>query len=63
MAGADRANFLVRGWRNVREAGARRLAITAVLLLLALLLARFSWQLPVTDEPERLRESIRVWSV
>ena len=53
MPGGDRANFLARGWRNVREAGARRLAITALLLVAAVLLARLSWLLPVTDEAER----------
>ncbi len=41
------------GWRNVREAGPRRLALTAVLLVLALLLARFSWNIPFTDNAER----------
>lgn len=45
-------NFLVRGWRNIREAGARRLMLTALLLLAALLLARLSWSLPVVDEAE-----------
>lgn len=53
MPRGDRANFLARGWRNVREAGTRRLVLTGVLLVVALLLARFSWQLPVTDEAER----------
>src|SRR6188768_4451814 len=61
MMRGDRANILVRGWRNVREAGARRLAITALLLLGALLLARFSWQLPVTDEPERDLYDLRTY--
>ena len=42
-------NFLARGWRNVREAGPRRLALTALLLIAALLLARFSWNLPWVD--------------
>ena len=31
MSGGDRANFLARGWRNVREAGTRRLVLTALL--------------------------------
>ncbi|HSJ77637.1 MAG TPA: adenylate/guanylate cyclase domain-containing protein, partial [Erythrobacter sp.] len=37
----------------MREAGPQRLALTALLLLLALLLARFSWVLPFTDNAER----------
>lgn len=45
--------FFVRGWRNIREAGARRLALTGLFLLAALLLARFSWHLPLTGEAER----------
>src|SRR6478735_5488000 len=67
------ANVLVRGWRNVREAGPRRLAITALLLLAALLLARFSWNMPwadaqggeiptpVTGEAERAAYDLRVF--
>lgn len=42
-----------RGWRNVREAGPRQLALTVLLLLAALMLARFSWALPFTDNAER----------
>jgi adenylate cyclase len=49
MPGGDRANVVVRGWRNVREAGARRLVLTALMLAVALLLARFSWNLPSVD--------------
>ena len=49
MPGGDQANFVVRGWRNLREAGARRLVLAMVLLLVALLLARFSWNLPWPD--------------
>jgi len=51
MAGG-RSNIFARGWRNIREAGTRRLALTAVMLVAALLLARLSWFLPVTDEAE-----------
>jgi adenylate cyclase len=42
----DARRLLAGGWRNVRAAGPRRLLLTAALLLLALLLARYSWQLP-----------------
>src|SRR6187551_1895383 len=49
MSGGDRANFLARGWRNVREAGTRRLVLTALLLLAAVGLARFSWTYPWFD--------------
>lgn len=52
MAGGKSATILARGWRNVREAGARRLAVTALLLVAAVLLARFSWYLPVLDQAE-----------
>src|SRR5262245_54173567 len=52
MPGSGRANFLVRGWRNVREAGTRRLVLTALVLVAALLLARFSWVYPTLDGGE-----------
>ena len=48
-------NLLLRGWRNVREAGPRRLALTALLVLLALLIARFSWDIPWQAIPQALR--------
>ncbi|HMP55657.1 MAG TPA: CHASE2 domain-containing protein, partial [Novosphingobium sp.] len=35
-----------RGWRNVRAAGRRRLATTLALMLLAVFVGRFSWELP-----------------
>lgn len=41
------------GWRNVREAGPQRLALTALLLVLAVLVGRFSWQTYFTDDAER----------
>ena len=56
MAGVG-SNIFARGWRNIREAGAKRLAVTALLLVAALLLARFSWFLPVTDEAETLSQA------
>ena len=48
MAGVG-SNIFARGWRNIREAGAKRLAVTALLLVAALLLARFSWSYPALD--------------
>lgn len=45
--------LIFEGWRGVREAGPQRLVMTATFMLLALLLARFSWDLPVTDDAER----------
>lgn len=45
--------LLTAGWRSVHEAGTRRLAITGLLLLAALLLSRFSWNLPITGDAER----------
>jgi adenylate cyclase len=72
MAGDLPDNFLVRSWRNVREAGTRRLLLTALLLLAAVLLARFSWNLPwpnadgqietpVTGDAERAAYDLRVF--
>lgn len=46
-------SLFAKGWRSVREAGAQRLALTAIMLLAALLLARLSWVLPFTDNAER----------
>jgi len=51
--------MLARGWRSVRSAGPRRLAVTGALLLAALLLARFSWSLPITDDAERALYDLR----
>ena len=53
MPGIGSRSFIKRGWRNVREAGPQRLTLTAVLLLAALLIARFSWYIPGTIEAER----------
>ncbi|MGB3378164.1 MAG: adenylate/guanylate cyclase domain-containing protein [Allopontixanthobacter sediminis] len=52
MSARGTGSFIKRGWRNVREAGSQRLALTAVLLLAALLLARFSWSLPGIADAE-----------
>ncbi|WAT16826.1 adenylate/guanylate cyclase domain-containing protein [Aurantiacibacter sp. MUD11] len=51
------------GWRKVGEAGPRRLLITAMLLIVALLLARFSWSLPFTDTAERALYDYRAYSL
>lgn len=44
---------LAAGWRRLRGAGHQRLALTALLLVAALLLARFSWFTYFTNEAER----------
>lgn len=46
-------SLLASGWRNVREAGPRRLALTAALLLVAVLAGRLSWHTYFTDDAER----------
>ncbi len=53
MAQRQSTQLFTAGWRSVREAGPRRLAMTCLLLLIALLLSRFSWDLPFTDNAER----------
>jgi adenylate cyclase len=53
VSSGKKKSIFAAGWRNVREAGAQRLALTAILLVLAVLLARFSWSLPFTDNAER----------
>lgn len=47
-------NFILRGWKNVRQAGPLQLTITGLFLLLALFVARYSWTLPNSDEPTPL---------
>ena len=65
MIGAKTAGLLKRGWRNVREAGARRLVLTGVLVLLAVILARYGWgvtpdsELPVVSPAERAMYDFR----
>ena len=46
-------SLLRRGWRNVREAGTRRLVITALLTVASLIIGYFSWALPITASAER----------
>ena len=53
MASDRRPSVFASGWRNVREAGPQRLVLTALLLVLALLLGRFSWNTYFTDDAER----------
>jgi adenylate cyclase len=59
MNGGFAGGLLRRGWRNVREAGPRRLVLTGVLVLLAVLVARYGWgisgtqDIPVVSSAER----------
>ncbi|WP_379553601.1 CHASE2 domain-containing protein [Qipengyuania sp. DGS5-3] len=53
--------LFARGWRSVREAGPRRLLITALLILAAIVIAMASWVLPVTADAERALFDTRVW--
>ncbi len=46
--------LLRRGWRNVREASKAQLTATAVLVLLAIFIGRFSWVLPGGEAPTPL---------
>lgn len=57
--GNSAARAWARGWRNVREAGGRRLAATGVLLVVAVLLASFSWQIPGVGDAERSLYDLR----
>ncbi len=52
-------NLFRKGLRNVRAAGWRRLVVTAALLVVALLLTRFSWNLPVIGDAERALYDLR----
>lgn len=52
MAGGMFQGIFARGWRNIREAGGRRLALTGLFVLAALLLARFSWTYPTLEGGE-----------
>ncbi len=51
------------GWRSVREAGPQRLALTGILLLAAVLLARFSWTIWFTDTAERALYDYRAYAL
>lgn len=50
----SRLGWLRRGWRNVREAGTVQLALTVMLVCVALFIARYSWVLPDGSEPTPL---------
>lgn len=45
----------MRGLRNVRAASARQLAVTALMLVLALVIARYGWELPARLDDGKLR--------
>ncbi|MEP2735710.1 MAG: adenylate/guanylate cyclase domain-containing protein [Erythrobacter sp.] len=53
MDRAKGGNFIKKGWRNVREAGPQRLVLTGLLVLIALLIARFAWSIPFFEDAER----------
>jgi len=61
MAKSGSGSFVKRGWRNVREAGLQRLVLTGLLVLAALLLARFSWAIPGIGDAERALFDSRVY--
>ena len=63
MSEKRKSNFIIRGWRNVREAGTNRLALTGLVVLIALLLARYSWYLPVVGDAERALYDVRDFSL
>lgn len=53
MTARRSAPALIRkGWRKVRAASRRQMAATLLLLVLALILARFSWNIPVVGDAE-----------
>lgn len=54
-------NVIIRGWRNVREAGPRRLALTALMVLIALAIARYGWVIPGVADAERAMFDSRVY--
>lgn len=55
------SGILARGWRGVREAGTVQLVATCLMLLIALFIARFSWELPlIEDAPTPLTNDAEV---
>jgi len=65
---APSLSWIVRGWRNIREAGGVQLTATVVVLIAALFIARFSWVLPdgevptpLTSEAERALYDLRAY--
>lgn len=61
MSDERKENFITRGWRNVREAGPRRLALTGLLVLVALAIARFGWVIPGVADAERAMYDFRAF--
>lgn len=51
-----------RGWRNILAAGPRRLALTGLMLVVALAVARFSWVIPVLGEAETALYDVRLFT-
>ena len=56
-------NLLRRGWRSVRAANARQMTTMVLLLIGALLLAVFSWKIPVIGDAERSLYDLRSFAV
>ncbi len=63
-----RSGWVGRGWRTLREAGRVQLAATVLVLIAAVLIARFSWELPgggvatpLTSEAERAFYDLRAY--
>ena len=46
------ATLLRKGWRKVRAASKRQMAATVMLVLVGVILARFSWNIPVVGDAE-----------
>ncbi len=69
MSGGIARGLVRRGWRNVREAGPRRLVLTGLLVMLALTVARFGWgltpgsELPGVSPAERAMYDFRSYLV
>lgn len=61
MPDRQRTSFIARGWRNVREAGPRRLALTGLLVLIALAVARYGWAVPGVADAERALYDFRAF--
>lgn len=68
MSNSVAIDIMRRGWRNVREAGPRRLVLTGLLVLLALFLSRYGWgmsaggELPVVSPAERAMYDLRSYT-
>ena len=63
MTAKSKKSVFAAGWRSISEAGPQRLVVTALLLALALLLARYSWDLPFTNNAERALYDSRVYEL